>query len=226
MKITIEFLQNNFNALNELYFYNELKMPKFEITHVKSYLGQYHYKRDIFGELVESIIRISDMYDRSEKDIINTLAHEMIHLYIRQNNIRDTRPHHGKIFNMIADRLNHDGGFHISRTDNIEGCGFRNKSDKEFYIACFKCGKNGKYFRFVINQKYLDYYKQKFEKHANHYKDVFVYVSKDDKKYAHYPQCYKSVRGWYIDHTEFEKLRTQEKIIFSYTMLQLKRNAA
>ena len=104
MELTIDFIADNFQMINELYFNNELETPRFEITHVKSYLGQYHWQYDMFGEFMDSVIRISDMFDRTEEDIINTIAHETIHLYIRQHHIKDTRPHHGKVFYSIAAR--------------------------------------------------------------------------------------------------------------------------
>ena len=220
MELTIDFIADNFQMINELYFNNELETPRFEITHVKSYLGQYHWKYDMFGEFMDSVIRISDMFDRTEKYIINTIAHETIHLYIRQNHIKDTRPHHGKVFYSIADRLNREGGFHIARTDSIDGCGLRDKSKKETYhVACYKMGRNGRYFSFVFNQNYLEYYQHLFDHNPQRYQNVFMFTSTDDKKYAHYPKCRTSIRGYYIDFDEFNKLRETENTNIQYQTL-------
>ena len=129
MALTLSFIAEQFDNINKKHFNNDLLKPRFEITHVKSYLGQYHWKYSYDSRIFrESVIRISDMFDRSESDITNTIAHEMIHLYIRQNKIKDTNKHHGRVFYSIADRLNREGGFHIARTDSVSGCGLRDKT--------------------------------------------------------------------------------------------------
>ena len=227
MVLTIDFISENFHKFNKEYFNDELQTPSFEITRVKSYLGQYHWKYGFDGDLMENVIRISNMFDRNETDYQNTIIHEMIHLYIRQNHIKDTRRHHGRVFNSIADLINRQGGWHIARTDSIEGCGLTDKSKvNKYYIACFLTGSTGRYFRFRINEKYLQYYKDRFDYYPTHYKNVFIYVSTDDKKYAHYSKCYKSVRGYYISKEEYDTLRETEKIIYSLQTLGLNHCAA
>ena len=227
MVLTLDFIAEKFAEFNEKYFNGELDTPEFKITHVKSYLGLYHYKYERYGYgLVESVISISDMFDRSETDVCNTIIHEMIHLYIRQNHIKDTRPHHGRVFNSIADRINRQGGWHIARTDSIAGCGLKEKpKDVKFYIACFFDSK-GKYFHFRMNEKYLDYYKDKFDLYPNHYKNVFVFVSSDDKKYAHFAACHSGVRGYYISKEEFDSLRANENVIYAVQTLGINHRAA
>lgn len=228
MEVTIQFLTDSFKTFNQTYFNNKLLMPRFEITHVKSYLGQYHweysYDHRIFSD---SVIRISDYYMRDETALQETLLHEMIHLYIRQNRITDTRPHHGKVFYSVANRLNREGGFNIACTNSVNGCGLRDKSKKEtYYVACYKSGRSGRYFSFVINKNYLEHFQYLFKKYSQSYLDVFVFTSTDDKKYAHYPKCRQRVSGYYIDVDTFNKLRETENIISHEQTLGIKTKAA
>lgn len=210
-ELTIEMISENFKVINKLYFNNELQTPRFEITSVKNYLGQYSCKYRQDGTLLDSVIRISDMFDRTESDICNTIAHECIHLYIRQNHIKDTRPHHGKVFNRIADRLNHEGGFHIARTDSVEGCGLRDKTKvKTYYIVCFKI--RDKYFLFRVNKNYVEFHMKRFER--NNYYDVFMFKSCDDKRFAHCRECRNGVWGNYISHAEFDQLKATEDVFY------------
>ena len=227
MNLTLDFIAQKFHKFNKEYFNGELQTPTFEITRVKSYLGQYHWRYNFDGSLHENVIRISNMFDRNETDYCNTIIHECIHLYIRQNHIKDTRKHHGRVFNSIADRINRQGGWHIARTDSVEGCGLTDKTSiKIYYIGCFYSGKAGKHFKFRINPKYLDDYKRRFDQYPKHYQDVFVFTSNDDKTYAHYSQCHSAVRGWYISKKEFDTLRETEKVIYSIQTLGLNHRAA
>ena len=220
--LSIEMLSENFDVINELYFNNELIKPRFEITHVKSYLGQYHWKYSYDSRIFfDSVIRISDMYDRTDKDIVNTLAHEMIHLYIRQNKIKDTRAHHGRVFYQIADRLNRDGGFNISRTDSVEGCGLRDKTNvKTYYVANYFSAACNRYFSFVINKNYVNEYISHFKRYPHYYRKPIIFKSTDDKAYAHYRVCRGSIRGFYIDEETYELNKECEEIVYCETIVK------
>lgn len=214
MALTINFLRHNFRVFNEKYFDNELVEPQFRITHVKSYLGLYSYRRNIFDYIIYSVISISDFFDRSDEDVLNTLAHEMIHLYIAQNNIKDTRPHHGEVFYRIADRLNKEGNFHIARADNIKGIGLRDKSAKNcFYVCCYKTDKYN--FRFVMNQRRINNYYEHLKRRPNYFKEFYIFKSYDDVTYASFRKCRRVIHGEHIDNVEYESLKNNNVLMYS-----------
>jgi len=218
MDLTINFISREFDNINSKYFKNKLLKPRFEITHVKGYLGQYHwvYSHDnsIFKD---SVIRISDMYDRTREDIINTLAHEMIHLYIRQNKIKDSRTHHGSVFHAVAGWLNSEGGFHIARNDSVEGCGLRRKEGKMWYVGCYFSTRYDRYFQFVMNKNKVGYYINIFNTNPL-YRNPFIFISCDDKTFAHFPACRSSIRGGFISKEEFDRRLREENVIYGFSV--------
>ena len=212
MTPTLNFLSTNFHLFNEEYFGGELETPRFEICNTKTLLGQccWKWKRDYFsGNLVckDFTIRISRYFNRSESEIQNTILHEMIHLYIRQNNLTDPKSHHGKLFYDIADRINEQGGWNISRTDSVEGCGLNNNRGKIFYVACFK--SKDRAFIFCINKNYLNCYYERFKRVKNWYKDAFIFTSTNHEKFAHLTECRKSVRGRFISLEDYYDYLTE-----------------
>lgn len=225
MDLTEKFIEDKFRDFNRIYFGGKLQTPSFKVTHVRSYLGQYHWKYGYDGSLIENEIRISNMFDRSERDFCNTILHEMIHQYIRQNHLKDTRAHHGRIFYAQAERINKEGGWNISRTDSVAGCGLKhNTNNNKFYMCCLEL-KNGKYYVFRFNKKCLDYYIDKIESNPSFFLNPFMYVSTNDKKYAHFPVCHTGMRGWYITKDEYENAKITEKLIIGWQTLSAKRVA-
>ena len=65
-----------------------------------------------------------------------------------------------------------------------------------------------------------------FENNPKHYRNPFVFVSTDDKKYAHYTACYKSVRGYFISKKQYDTLKANEKVILEWQSLGIVRKAA
>ncbi len=165
MKVTVNFLVQKFNEFNPLYFNNELKIPYFRITKTKSILG-----RCSCGKLLH-IIEISDYFDREEKDICNTLLHEMIHLYIFQKCIFDTS-NHGVIFKQHMKRINKFGW-------NVSVRGVVTSNVKEEYVRKKRLNillhkkLNGKFYVAVVSPKSID----KVDFFMRNRKDVFSFHS-------------------------------------------------
>ncbi len=206
MDITLDYIKSNFDKFNVMYFNGKLITPKFMITKAKSYLGQLSWKC-INGERTNYIISISGLFDRSDKDFCNTILHEMIHLYIRQNNIKDTRPHHGRVFYQIADMINQHG-WNISVYGKTKDCKLTSK-EKVTYNMVTYITRDGKYFLMRYNKKKESFYIRLFIKY--NYTGIVWFTSTDNKKYSRFPECRTSCRGWFITKDEYDELAKKNK---------------
>ena len=139
MIVTIPYIKEKFLYWNREAFNNELPLPTFELMTSKRTLGQYSRRR-VLGETIHKI-RISDYYDSSEKRIIETIVHEMIHYYIRYKGIKDTSSH-GPIWKKMAYELSQKFDLNITRLSNPMG--EISEATKE------KKSKNGKKYEYVI----------------------------------------------------------------------------
>lgn len=118
MIITIKQIAEIFNEWNEKAFDNKLPMPHFYLMKTKTTLGLFSC-RNIMGENVYRI-GITIFFDRDIDSYINTIVHEMIHLHIKYNDIKDTSSH-GKVFKQIANDFNKRFGLDIKRCNSVSG---------------------------------------------------------------------------------------------------------
>lgn len=202
MKVTTEFLANSFKVFNELYFNGELVTPIFEVSHTKSALGDF---RACNGFVYKPFrIRVSDFYVREQKEIEQTLLHEMIHQYQKQ--ICNDRGH-GRIFKKKADEINRKGGYSISRTTIVDNCQTKSSNSfKEYNVAVYGTNK-GRWFLFVMASNKIDDWKRTLEASIE-IQTFFIFKSKAEK-YDSYPSCRKVCRGHYISKEEAINLQAQ-----------------
>lgn len=122
-------LDEMFDVLNKKLFDGELKkIPLVWKTmrgsggHLKSHrIGKY-------GKETPDYIAISDFYKKSEQQLLDTLAHEMVHLWIVQNEIRDDS-YHGYRFVQKMKEINAKGIVKIDLKDDVSDIEVAN--DKE-----------------------------------------------------------------------------------------------
>lgn len=144
--LTIPVIRNWWKEFNAEYFNGELEMPdKFEITQSTRVLGQFRAK--YIGWDYETLIRISNYYDRDENGFKETLLHEMVHQWQYHHHYPID---HKTNFKRKANEINRKGGWDISRTTTVdEGVaeGIKEKkrkpkgTDSPTYI--FKFTRNG-----------------------------------------------------------------------------------
>ena len=80
-------------------------------------MGQLGFKRKrpLFGktQYYDFVLRISTRLEQTEEEIIDTLLHEMIHLYIASHQLKDSSSH-GPVFRKMMNDLNQRFGRHIT----------------------------------------------------------------------------------------------------------------
>lgn len=115
MIVTRDWLIENYNKYRTLIF--EDKLPTIQggpqqwvifdlkINNSKKNLGCFVRQRNGFFGDMRFTIKVSKYYDRSEKDFIDTLVHEMIHCYIAYNDIIDNA-NHGNEFKRMMRLIN------------------------------------------------------------------------------------------------------------------------
>lgn len=117
MMLTLEFLNQKFDELNELCFGGALPKVSIRLSKARTYLGQLGFKRKrpLFGktQYYDFVLRISTRLEQTEEEIIDTLLHEMIHLYIASHQLKDSSSH-GKVFRQMMNDLNQRFGRHIT----------------------------------------------------------------------------------------------------------------
>ena len=115
--LTLEFLNQKFDELNELCFGGALPKVSIRLSKARTYLGQLGFKRKrpLFGktQYYDFVLRISTRLEQTEEEIIDTLLHEMIHLYIASHQLKDSSSH-GKVFRQMMNDLNQRFGRHIT----------------------------------------------------------------------------------------------------------------
>ena len=208
MTLTISYISEKFEKYNNLYFNNSLKTPKFKISNSKRALGTLSISRRLNfygGYTKEHTISISKYYDRTEKQYDNTLIHEMIHLYISQNDIIDNGSH-GRRFKAECARIN-KYGWDLSRTTDISGWKLSEEAQKrldnklsnatyEIIVYQMYDTDNTQFIFRVAKGKALNYYKHlKYKCKAVKVK----YFKSNDNIFESLPACRKQIRGRRID---------------------------
>jgi hypothetical protein len=211
MTLTISYISEKFEKYNNLYFNGSLKTPKFKISNSKRALGTLSISRRLNfygGYTKEHTISISKYYDRTEKQYDNTLIHEMIHLYISQNDIIDNGSH-GRRFKAECARIN-KYGWNLSRTTDISGWKLSEEAQKrldnklsnatyEIIVYQMYDTDNTQFIFKVAKGKALNYYNHlKYKCKAVKVK----YFKSNDNIFESLPTCRCRIRGRRIDKND------------------------
>lgn len=210
MIITLDYIENAFEKYNKKYFNGTLVKPSFVIMHKKRVFGTFNrtLKYDeLFGEYRwKFTISISDYYERSEFEFNNTIIHEMIHQYIRQNNLKDTSTH-GRIFKSECERINKDG-WKLSTYGRSLGCrkNSNRRNDITHNVCLYYNPNNGKHMLFC----YVDGKKTRYMNLLGRLGvDKYCFFESKDEIFDSFVVCRSRIRGLYVE--EHEKLKEYVK---------------
>lgn len=206
MTPTIDYLQEQFSRFNATYFGNELPTPHIVIAHARTFAGKFLFRRRdrLRVQKVKDrdyTIKISDFYDLPEREVQNTLLHEMIHYYIEYRGIKDTSPH-GDVFKSMMEHLN-GKGWNITVRVNTDTASIaeRNSVAAVRTVLALRTD-NGKLFFSVVNPKFVERLERKIRLSPN---IVFhKWLKSSDAYFQRFPAV-RSLRGIRVDEATFRK---------------------
>ena len=163
-KITTNWIKRNFIYLNETYFNGELPTDSvnFKVTRAKRYAGMVQVPR--YNFIKQYTLNMSNFFNFSEKEEIDILLHEMIHIYIHFHDIKDNN-NHGIEFRKIMRQLNQIGGFNITTTQNVEHVDVSKGNNTISNLICFYSTKYKSKVGIKVSNK------------------LFYMIDKNDKEY-------------------------------------------
>lgn len=117
MRANITFIEEKFHEYNAMCFGGKLPKVPILLSQAKTYIGICTFKKNtsLFGKSrpYDFKLHFSTRLDLPQNVLEDTIIHEMIHLYIGVNNIKDTSPH-GKVFLSFMQQINEEFGRNIT----------------------------------------------------------------------------------------------------------------
>ena len=210
--LTKFWVEKKFAELNKKCFDGKLPTPFIIINHSKSFFGQCGMKnlkrsdyeivdrsakKVVFKKNPLYYIKISNFHNRSEKEVEQTLLHEMIHLCL------DTQgyifEHHGRRFKAMAREMD-KYGYDIHRCSSFDN--IKDNGEKVAPIKLIKFEDKGVIWLCAVNDLYFNVMLSRAKKA---WKNVETYTT-TNKVFADYRLCRKNFSGHtFKTQKEFEE---------------------
>ena len=207
MEIELEYIKKQFGLFNEKYFGGELPEPEFTICNARTYIGQFRHIRKRRwmlspGESHYYLIKISQYYNLSKREIQNVLLHEMIHFHISFKGIRDTAPH-GEVLHKLMDTLNSRYGWEIRVSAKHSATRqAADRQDKKRLVLALTT-TNGRRYLTVVNGNYKEKIEKKIGLATNVKAHRWFYSS--DRYFDGFPAV-RTLRARKVDKKTFDKM--------------------
>ncbi len=185
MRATIPYIEQRFEEFNRLCFSGKLPRIPIELSNAKTFIGMCVYKkrRTLFGkmEYYDFRLRINTRIDLPEKEVEDTILHEMIHYYIALNRIPDTSAH-GRTFKHLMTTINENFGRNIRVSHRITADQREQAYDnRERYhviaVVAFTDGRTGFKVLPRVQRSILTYYNRVGQ--VKNVESVALYMSKN-----------------------------------------------
>lgn len=168
MKATREYVERKFDEFNRLIFAGRLPRLPIYLSDASTFLGVCVSKSrrlpDGRMEHYDFRLRINTRISLSEREIEDTIIHEMIHYFILYNGLADTSPH-GEIFKAMMRAINRQYGrnIRISHKINEEQREEAAGADRRWHVIAvisMRSGATGIKVLPRVIPKILDFYRK------------------------------------------------------------------
>lgn len=185
MRANIPFIEEKYHEYNTMCFGGDLPKVPILLSQAKTYIGICTFKKktSLFHKSrpYDFKLRFSTLLDLPQNVLEDIIIHEMIHLYIGVNNIKDTSPH-GTVFMSFMQQINEKFGRNITishKTTPEQRLSVVNTRVQYHVIAAVKFtdGRTGVKVLPRIKQRIDDYYKTLIR--AKEIESINFYMSKD-----------------------------------------------
>lgn len=211
MIINTEWIAQQFDIFNALYFDKVLPTPLFLMSKTKTKLGWFSHKKHLTIRGFRSYdykIGMSTHYQFSERQAQNILLHEMIHFYIAFKNIKD-KSAHGPVFKHFMNKFNTEFGWELTisvntkdyKTNETIGSSKAKKIKERLILGIEQ--NDGTCFLSVVNPHYALKIQNDIKRTTHKLK--YCWYKSSDERFSNFSTV-RSLRGVKTTREEFEEI--------------------
>lgn len=217
MRATVPYIENKFREFNQLIFAGELPVIPVVLSDAKTFLGKCVYKKrknsDGTIEKYDFQLKINTRIDLPEREVEDTIIHEMIHYFIGYHQMQDSSTH-GQIFQHMMNNINQKYCRNLTVAHKATDEQAEEAIDKRQHyhvvaVVKFKDGRVGVKVLPRVYERILHYYSTMLSQ--KEIENIQLYLS-NDVYFNRYPNS-SSLKVHIVDeHEIMQHLQNAEKI--------------